>query len=301
MDNHAVIDLGSNTFHIVIYNFNQSPFEVIFRKREYVFLSEKGVAKIGLDAYNRGLTTLKYFHQLTIEYQVKTIQIVGTATLRNASNGPDFVLRIKKEYNWDIDLITGHQEAAYIAQGIQLSAPPSKGNSLIIDIGGGSVEFIMLNNNEIIFQKSYPIGISILYNNFHKSEPISKDYIESLQSFIRKQLSDLFIFIKDHPVDRLIGASGTFEVFKMMSLISRYNEHCNWVSKVDYHSVSKRITKMTLSERIDDPSIPDNRAKHIAVALLLIDFVLDNVQPDRLMISDFALKEGLISANKQYI
>lgn len=298
MDNHAVIDLGSNTFHIVIYNFSKSPFEVVFRKRVYVFLSEEGVQKIGLEAYQRGLTSLAQFHKFAKKYKVKTTKIVGTATLRSASNGITFINDVKKLFDWNIDLITGDQEAAYISRGIQLSKPPTQGNSLIMDIGGGSVEFIMLNNGVIRYQKSYPIGISILYNNYHKSEPISQEQRNDLKLLLKQHLSDLLSFIKANPIDRLIGASGTFEVFKMMNLSTPYNEFCNWVQKDDYHIISNQITKMTLIERLDDSRVPENRAKHITVALLLIDFVLDHVQPDRLMISDFALKEGLIAENK---
>ena len=297
MGNQAIIDLGSNTFHIVIYNFEESPFKVVFRKRVYVFLSEKGVQKIGDEAYARGIATLTEFYDLANIHNVTNTKIVGTATLRNASNGVAFQKQVSDAFDWHIDLITGDQEAAYIAQGVRLSAPPDKGNSLIMDIGGGSVEFILVHDGEIQYQQSFPIGISILYNEFHKSEPIKTSDIQNAYAFLQNHLEGLIDLVKTKPIDRLIGASGTFEIFKKMGLSEPYNTYCHWLAINKYQDISAIVTAMDLDQRMEDPRVPKNRAQHVVVAFLLIDFVIDQIQPDRLMISDFALKEGVISEN----
>lgn len=292
--NYAVIDLGSNTFHILIYQLKDQSFITVHKEREYVFLSEAGVKKIGEQAFSRGLETLHTFHELCMKHTVQKVKIIGTATLRSASNGPLFCDIIKDKYGWDIDLITGDQEAQYIYQGILLSRPPLNGLNLIMDIGGGSVEFIILNKEEPLFMQSFPVGISILQSKFHKTEPITSTEIIHTNMFLSKQLEPLAKFIKYNPIKRLIGASGSFELLKLLKLTEDYNEYCSWVTKEDYQRVATEITRLTYEERLSYPGLPEKRAKHIVVALALIDFVLDMTQPNQIMISDYAVKEGVI-------
>ncbi len=294
-NNYAVIDLGSNTFHVLIFSFEEDPFRLLYRNREYVFLSEKGVKTIGDEAFHRGMNCLGEFHKTCESYNVSAVKIVGTETLRKASNGPQFLKEVNDRFGWSIELVSGQQEAALITEGIKLSGAHTQDTDLIMDIGGGSVEFVVIQNTEVLFSESFPIGLSILKNTFHHNEPMNVVEKEQMYNFVQKSLHSLLSFIKNKNIDSIIGASGSFEVLTSLTQSTTLNNHCVEVDLVYTATIIEDISGLNYDERLGYNGLPNSRAKHMVVALQLIKAVIDMVKPKRLIVSDFALKEGVIA------
>ena len=182
---YAVIDLGTNTFHLLVAEQQaDNNFKELYRKRFFVKLAEEGIETIGKASLKRGLAALQHFRQVISELQVDKVKAIGTAALRTASNGPAFIKQVKEELDLSIELITGNQEAAYIHQGVAMAVPFQANNYLLMDIGGGSVEFIIANKDKVHWAQSFPIGVGVLFKNFHQHEPILSTEITATKSFI---------------------------------------------------------------------------------------------------------------------
>ncbi len=293
MDKHlAVIDLGTNTFHLIIVKVSaDQSFRQVYRERILVSLAEECIDKICSSAFKRGIKALNHFSQKLYTYKVNNYRAIGTAALRTASNGLEFIAAAKNATGITIELVDGEQEAKLIYQGVQ-QAITIEAPVLIMDIGGGSVELILADNKGIIAAQSFPIGIAVLFNNFIHSDPVTREEIENIRAFIIHNTS--LFFQKNHPclpLKSLIGAAGTFEILNQIL-------ECHYHSPVaitTFHQLLKEIIKTTHQQRLLSPNIPNSRAKMIVGALLLTDIISQQAGIEKILISPYALKEGAIS------
>src|SRR6185312_9793738 len=145
----AVIDLGTNTFHLLIAERGVGEVNELVRCEVAVKLGEGGINQglIQPAAFERGIEALRDFHSVILQHGVEQVRALATSALRNAANGREFIGRIKNETDIKIELIDGGAEAEFIFKGIKASECLSDRGNLIVDIGGGSVEFIICNNN----------------------------------------------------------------------------------------------------------------------------------------------------------
>ena len=292
--NVAVIDLGSNTFHLLIVAIDENfQFKEIYRNRIFTALCEGGIDKINESSIKNGLETCSVFKQKMDEYAVSDSIITGTAALRFASNATTFINNAEKIFNQKIDIIDGDEEAELIFKGIHLLHDMNE-PTLIIDIGGGSTEFIVVENGKIKWKNSYKIGVGVLYSQFHKSEPISEDDERQLRNFIKIEIQELIHFIKLNGIDTLIGASGSFEVLESMSGLSIQHESPNEIQIMRTGEIINKIVKSDFNQRAAMDGLPMERVKYIVVAMILIDEILKISNPKKLIVSPYALKEGLI-------
>ncbi len=291
----AVIDLGTNTFHILIAE-EQSDhsFKDLHRQRFFVKLAAEGIETIGQAPLDRGFAALTHFKKLIEELEVTKVKAIGTAALRTASNGPAFVQQVKEKLGIQIELISGDQEAAFIHKGVTLAVPFKAANYLLMDIGGGSVEFILANKDKVHWAQSFPIGVGVLYKGFHKSNPITATEILATNTYIDRFLAPLKKAVAEFPASTLVGASGTFDVLESLLAKEMVSPTHAYVAVSDFHPLYDRLVSTTEAERYAMQSIPDTRADMIVVALILIDYVLKTIAIDQIIVSKYAMKEGIM-------
>lgn len=291
----AVIDLGTNTFHLLIADVAEDRIvETIYRERIFVKLGADGVETLGEKPLERGFEALKKFRQILDQFGVTNLTAVGTAALRTASNGPDFLHRIKEELNISIDLIDGHREAELIYGGVkQVWDITGDAPAMIMDIGGGSVEFIIADQNEIYWMDSYPIGVSVLHRKFHHTDPISKEEQQQLGHYLEPFMNPLAQAVQEYQPYKLVGASGTFDVIAMLLCPDEPSLY-EIVHSIDVDKIIKDIVISDEKERYNNPGIPNSRVDLIVVALLLLQEVLKLATWETIGISQYALKEGLL-------
>ena len=296
MKKFAVIDLGTNTFHLLIVTTNtEGSFTELYRERKFIKLGENGVERIGNAPYLRGINALSSFKKVLDKYAVDDVRVFGTAALRTASNGQQFVNEIKEKTNLDITLISGDEEARLIYLGVRQAVPFNSDTGMIMDIGGGSVEFIIADKNEIFWAQSFPIGVSVLRNEFHKEEPIAKNEIENIKEHLDNTLQPLKNILKDYQVNNLIGASGTFDVLELMLVQEKLSEVHSEVKTADFEPLYQEFLQTTLEERLQMPNLPNDRADMIIVALVLIEYILKLAKIKKITVSAYAMKEGMLS------
>lgn len=295
MSNFAVIDLGTNTFHLLIARPNkEGGFDEIYRERRFIKLAENGIQNIGDAAFKRGLKAMNDYAKIIEAHQVRATKAIGTAALRTASNGADFTDQVKADCQIEIELISGDEEARLIHHGVIQAVPFAGARQLIMDIGGGSVEFIIANKECVFWSRSFPIGVAVLFNQFHKNDPISLEEQLSINSFLQAQLGPLAAALSSFPVKNLIGASGTFDVLENL-LESK--EKGKFYAKMDekyFHPFFKATLTSTLAERLKIDGIPPARAEMLIVALILIDYIISLADIQDIVVSAFAMKEGIL-------
>jgi exopolyphosphatase/guanosine-5'-triphosphate,3'-diphosphate pyrophosphatase len=293
--NLAVIDLGSNTFHLLIVEIDDTKnIKEKFRQRFFTSLCDGGIDVIKESSISYGLEICQRFKESIDLHQVSKFIITGTAALRTAKNSKDFILPAEKIFDQSICIIDGQEEAELIFDGIHLLYPMEE-PTLIMDIGGGSTEFIIAEKGKIIWKNSYKLGVGVMYSSFHLTEPISKKDEENLRMHIRAMLTDLCDITMHSKVHTLIGASGSFEVLESMSgLITSYNT-CNNISTSHSEKIIQKIIRADYEERKQMKGLPQERVKYIVVAMILIDEILTLINPKQIIVSSYALKEGLLN------
>lgn len=292
----AVIDLGTNTFHLLIVQINgDKTFTELFRKRNFVNLAEDGIVNIGNRAIQRSQSSILEFGKILQSHQVHQATILGTAALRTASNGPNLKTYIEQSLGYPVQIITGKEEAELIFKGTKLATDLNEGQNLIMDIGGGSVEFILTENNAMKWAESFPIGITVMHNLIEPNDPITLDQVKKIYTHLEQTLHPLMSEIRDRDILGLIGASGSFEVLQLIKENTIHKHLSTKMSLGEFRHVYDKILASTLNNRLAMKSIPKQRAKLIPLALIMIEFIINKSKPNHILISPYALKEGAIS------
>lgn len=291
----AVIDCGTNTFHLLVAEvLPDGKILRVFKERRYVRLGQDGLDWIGEAPFQKGIECLAYFQKKITEHGAAKSCVFGTEALRRAGNGKEFIAQVLEKTGIQIQLISGEEEARLIHIGVMQAVPDFEGKGLIMDVGGGSVEFIIASREEVFWAQSFPIGVQVLFSKFHRSDPISKNERAALRDFLEASLQPLFIQLKKHRTPHLLGASGSFEVVEDMLVRKRESPLFTIVPVSDFYQVFEKTMASTLAERRADDLIPNERIDLIVVAFALIDFILQKADIQQIITSAYAMKEGMI-------
>ena len=300
--NLAVIDLGTNTFNLLVAKADQQGFEVLYNTKKFVQLGKGGINHqiIQDDAIQRAMETLSAYKIIAQEHHCETIKAIATSAVRNAENGQDFIQKVKREIGIQIEVIDGDQEAAYIYAGAKNAISLGNKKSLIMDVGGGSTEFIICDENEIFWKQSFEVGAARLYEMFHHSEPITQKEINAIEAHLKDILSPLLEESKVHQFSTLIGCSGAFTSFAAVILCKQSNIEKLKGQKqyqfpiLEFRSLHKELIQMDLPQRLKLEGLIQERAPMIVVGSILVNFILSNLPIENFELSRYALKEGVI-------
>ncbi|PKV66706.1 Ppx/GppA phosphatase family protein [Pontibacter ramchanderi] len=301
----ALIDMGTNTFHLLITEVAANGNRTDFVKTKLpVRLGQGGISKgtIAPEAYERALKTLKDFRKQIDEYNVETVRAMATSMVRNASNGEDFIKDIYKQTDIQVEVIDGAREAELIYYGVRSAGVLDEQTSLIMDIGGGSVEFILCNNHEISWKQSFEVGAQRLMDNFFTADPIPDAQVAAEKQFLAEQLQPLTEAVARYKPARLVGASGTFDTLCDIDALSR-GDNTRQLSQpaasalevADYYKIHQQLLHKTHEERLAIPGMLEMRVDMIVLASILVDFVLETYQLQEIRVSAYALKEGVLA------
>lgn len=295
MPRYAVVDCGTNTFHLLIAApQSDGGFQEVYRERIFVKLAEEGIARIGDQAYARALDVLKKYAQIIAEHKVDDVRVSGTAAFRKASNGPSLVAEVQEKTGLVIQTIPGGREAQLIYRGVSRAIGPQEDRWMVMDIGGGSVEFIISDKEGVRWFQSFPVGVAVSYRRFHRSEPITAGEIAETESFLFEQLGPLREALATYPTAHLVGAAGTFDVIANRLGTHHPTPHSVEIELGEFSSFHQQITLATRAERHAIEHVPSDRADMIVVALILVRHILKLAGIERLTVSYFSMKEGML-------
>lgn len=291
----AVIDFGTNTFHILIVSEEAKPFKEVYRQRIFVNLAESGIQTLGQSAIERAHHAVLEFKNILAQYELKELKLFGTEALRLASNGHQVSSFIRTQLGKAPEIISGDREAELILKGTSCIINLESGTQLLMDIGGGSVEFILSHEGIIKFQQSLQLGVTVLFNKFHQNDPITEPEIQNIRAFIKNELTHLEPILKQFSNISLIGASGSFEILQSMLEKHVKRDDISTFSLAQFYTLYDQLLPSTIDERLSMDGLPKQRAKLIVVAFILMYSVLELADFQDVIVSPFALKEGAIS------
>jgi exopolyphosphatase/guanosine-5'-triphosphate,3'-diphosphate pyrophosphatase len=300
--NVAIIDMGTNTFHLLIAEVRSKP-KILLREREAVKVGKGGINKsiITDDGFARALETLKRFKTIIDEHGVRKTLAFGTSAIRNASNGQQLIDAIQSTTGIEARIIGGEEEADLIYRGVRAALDLGKDNSLIVDIGGGSVEFIIGNNDGILWKQSFEIGGQRLLEEFQKFDPIGAQEVVTLEAFLRSKLEPLMEPLRKYKPNTLVGVSGTFdtlsEMFCHRNDLPYYADDSETpFDMAAFPSIYKDLLTHDRAGRLALPGMIEMRVDMIVVACVLVNVILTIHEFNNIRVSTYSLKEGVLAS-----
>ena len=294
----AVIDMGTNTFHLLIAE-QREEMVVLYNEKVSVRIGKGGITKgiISQDAIDRAIETLSQFKKTLEEFNVDQVFTTATSAVRSADNKEEFLQIIKKKIGLEVEVLNGDDEAFLIHRGVAQFVDFGEETGLIVDIGGGSIEFIIADSKEIKWLKSYEIGGQRLIDQFHKSDPITEGEISTLNHFLEITLAEVYAQCAILEATFLIGSSGSFDTFWD---IHRGRENSAMdpkpiLTQEDFLKVYMELCSKDKNDRLNIPGMIAMRVDMIVGASIVTKNILDNCGFEYIKVSPFALKEGVLS------
>lgn len=287
----AIIDLGTNTFNLLIGELDGDDLTILHSEKIPVMLGMGGIneGRIADDAFERAMSALSIFKKKADSFDVESIKGVATSAVRSAANGHELVSRSLNEIGIEIVVIDGLAEADLIRKGVSLTMPISK-PSVIMDIGGGSTEFIHLDHSQVIDMESLNIGVSRIYQMLGKPENFSEACIKKIIDFLEIQSTGKF----GYEADVLIGASGTFETFYEMLSEEHFVSNGKAI-QLDSEKLDEVINwsiTASLDERNAHPWIVEMRKRMLPIGAVKVKWIMEKLNVKEVWISPYSLKEG---------
>lgn len=292
----AVLDLGTNTFQLLIAERLGGKLNILHRDERWVNLAEESIERIGNNALQRIAETLADYKSAIDSFKVDQIVATGTAAFREALNREDAIDLVEKLIGVKPEVIAGEEEAKLIYEGVRLATQDFGETVLVMDIGGGSTEFIIGRGDDILWKKSYPLGATLLRQMFHKSDPIAKDEIEKLREHVITSTKDLQEVVSLHQPLALIGASGSFDSFaSIMFYPNKSQDVLIELDKIKLNELLNNLVEMNEAERRLVQGLVSFRVGPIVTASVLTQTVIDTFSIQRVYQSAYALKEGMMN------
>lgn len=299
----AVIDIGTNTFKLMIVRVHDNgSFSLIAKDRIPVKLGEGGINNgiIAHAPFLRGIKAMRTLREKMVRFEPDQVLAFATSAIRSASNGKDFVRKVKAETGIDIKIISGEREAELIYYGVREALDIGEEKALIMDIGGGSTEFIIADRNRIWWKHSFDLGASRLLEIHNPSDPITRPEIKRLRKYLDEQLSLLWGACELYPVTTLIGSSGSFDSLAEM-IWYRFRTEENPLVKTEYHFdtghfelIYKQLVESTIEKRYKMKGLAAMRVEMIVVAVIMIRHVFKQLNLSAMRLSTWSLKEGML-------
>ncbi|MGL5080398.1 MAG: HD domain-containing protein [Microcoleaceae cyanobacterium] len=306
----AAIDLGTNSFHMVIVRIDPAlpAFSIVASEKDMVRLGDCGPrGRLKLEVMERAMTCLQRFQTIAKAHNAEQIVAVATSAVREAPNGQEFIKQIADELDLEVDLISGPEEARRIYLGVLSAMDFGVQPHVIIDIGGGSTELILGDGREPAFLSSTKVGAVRLTKEFVHSDPITYNDFSCLQAYIRGMLERATDELLGHlgntrengKVLRLVGTSGTIETIAIINAREKFGIEPTpltgyELTLTDLQNFVNRLRKLSYEERLVIPGISDKRAEIILAGALILQEAMILLGLDSLMVCERSLREGVI-------
>ena len=213
--------------------------------------------------------------------------------MRIADNGQDFIDAVMRETSIEIDLITGDREAELIYKGMKLGVPLNVQADVMIDVGGGSVEFIICNTEGVLWAKSFNVGVAILKQNFHQNDPIIQEEIAVIENFLNENTFEFVEKIKEFQAKTPILSCGTLD-FMVKILRGGYSKPYLEIDGKTFSNFYKKWVFLSEKALAEIPEIPKDKVEMLAVSLILMDWVMKKMNAHALIASANSMKAGIL-------
>ncbi len=296
----AAIDIGTNSVHMIIVRVRPDlSFEVVDREKDMIRLGAGGLdgRRLAPAAMDAASNTLARFKRLAETHGVDEILASATSAVREAENGGDFVATVRRDLGIRVRVISGKEEARLIHLAAAYAAGVGGRPSVVIDIGGGSVEITLGTAARMQLGGSFKIGVIRLTERFVTGDPLPRADERRMVRHIRRQTAAHLRALKKRGFSRVIGTSGT--IHALAALASEHVREGGALRNVRipakaFTRVRRQLTSLPLTDRLALPGLDPRRADVNVAGAVLLDTLLDGLGAEDLTLCDFALREGLV-------
>lgn len=294
----TLIDIGTNTFEYLVAKYDDQSYKILYEGKVPVWLGKGGITDgvIQEEAFQRAEQAFNEISEISAKHRSKKMIAVATSASRDASNATH-LRDLTDEFGIDLKVIDGDKEASLIQAGTSLGLPADYPDHLIMDIGGGSTEFIQVINGEVVWKRSFDIGVTRLLEKMKPCDPLSPNDCDRIRLHIRAILAPLRQQVHRQPVPVLLGSAGSFDSLVEMLVASDKLESKDGLVQVDlglFETVNARLRASNLEEREQMPGLIPMRSTTMHLATFMIAEVVQMTGISTIVRSPFALKEGML-------
>ncbi len=300
----GILDLGTNSFHLLIGLFKEGEVRVLRQAREFVFLgrdlADGTKPAFTTQAMERALKAIQHFLAVGQAEGVQTWLACATEAFRRAANGADLLEAIRHEYGLSVRILSGAEEAQLIYLGVSQGLLLPEEPHLVVDIGGGSVELILGENGRVLHLTSLPLGVTRLQGLFGAEDPLSGATLARIRSHVDQLLEPFLTEIKGIYVTHLIGSSGTFKTLGRLiahhvgDAMGAQSIHGYRLAPLVFYPVAQKLLSLPLAERLRLKGMQAERAPLIPFGVVVVERLLARLPIQTMTISGYALREGLL-------
>jgi exopolyphosphatase/guanosine-5'-triphosphate,3'-diphosphate pyrophosphatase len=290
----AAIDLGSNSFHMLLARLENDQLQVVDRHKEMVRLAG-GLDKdrhLSREVRDRALACLQRFAQRIKDLPADNIRVVGTNTLRSAANANKFLIEAERALGHDIEIISGMEEARLIYLGVAHSTPSEQGKRLVIDIGGGSTELIIGEGFDTLMRESLNMGCVSITRQFFKNGKITEEAWKNAVTHAKLELLPLIRPYSELGWDVAIGASGTMRSMADVQLEMGWAEA--GITHDGMHKIKKALLKTGETEGLELEGLSIERQPVFIGGAAIVKALFEGFQLELMHPAQGALREGLL-------
>src|SRR6266852_6191105 len=263
----AAIDVGSNSVHMVVADLGRDGhLEVVDRVKEMVRLGRRTftTGRLSEESMELAVRALKNFERLAHVRRVERMRAVATSAVREARNRAQFIRRLRRETGIRVEIISGAEEAQFIFNAARHALGLEGGPYLLIDVGGGSVELVLVRDGEALWMASLPLGVARLTERFLTFDPPAPADVRRLEDHLHRKLDALLRKARRAGVVRAIGTSGTINALVAMARVARDGEqdrlHGLSIPATEVTWLRNRLLKLYADERAELPGADPKRA-----------------------------------------
>jgi exopolyphosphatase/guanosine-5'-triphosphate,3'-diphosphate pyrophosphatase len=290
----AAVDLGSNSFHMIVCSLKNGNLQTIDRLKEMVRLASGLDANNVLDesTQNRALACVERFGQRIRHFPPGSVRIVGTNTLRTAKNAGQFLIKAEQALNHPIHIISGIEEARLIYLGVAYSLSSNANLRLVMDIGGGSTEYIIGTGDTPKEKESLHMGCVSVSNAFFKDGRLSKHAFNQASLFAEQKLEPFQRKFQRNNWDEAIGASGSLRsIAKVLQANSWSN---NGITRQGLEKLVAHLNQCNHINELNLPELDPERLPVFAGGVAIVHATFKSLGIEQMTVADGALREGLI-------
>ncbi len=298
----AAIDIGTNSLHMVVVEVTRSVgFKILSSEKDLTRLGSAALVRHVLtrSAMQHTLTVLGRYLRVARNLECDRIRAYATSAVRESINGGDFVQAAKSQLGLNIRVISSQEEARLIYLAVRQAVDMVDSSALVVDIGGGSAEFIIGDSQKAAMLESRKLGASRLTQRFIAHDPPGRGEIRALEKHIHHELKDIIKRTRKLSPAKFIGTSGTMENLAAMCL-ARHGQDVirhrvlTEIRREDFETLYRRLLNMDQKDRLDLSGLDPGRADQIVAGAVLVKYLFDELDIPVIEVSDRAMREGMI-------
>jgi exopolyphosphatase/guanosine-5'-triphosphate,3'-diphosphate pyrophosphatase len=293
----GVLDMGSNTIHLQVVDAHpgarptpasSQKFEL--RLTEYLD-RDNHITDEGFDLLTHAITeVLKHAK----EFECEEILAFATSAIREADNGEKIIAELRRIHNIDLQILSGDEEAQITFLAARRWLGWSAGRLLVLDIGGGSLEMAIGNDESASSTLSLPIGAARMTREFLTGDPYTTKSVKALAQYSKESIEQSVAGeLAEHRADRIVGTSKTFRTLARLT-DHWYKDGGKFLEREALAAAIEKLKDLSLSQRAALPGVSQSRAKQIVAGAIVAESVMKHLSIERVEICPWALREGIV-------